>query len=822
MTMMALTRKRHRAFHLWALALALLLVGALAIGLRGDRASAIAEGDVQFTVSQSPAGGSMVQVGSTASFVVTPTVTNAPFNIPLYIEFLTPSGLVYTGSNAPGGITCALIPATDDVRCDYGNVVAGPIVPITLNFTVSNSVATAASQFQARAGAADGGPDLASDGDDSFANAGTLTVFSPSTIAAAGSGTPAAVFEGSSTTYTATVQNNSAASTGTFNSSVVFTNGTVTGVTCTTSGTNGASGGSGTPTATCTASALATGETLTITATVAATNTTTGADITATISVPALGISQAGTPVTVDELGLDSTGSTLAAGTAINVCTALVVADITDDAAAGAAQPGSAALIGQVSLSPLLTTADFQVTGPGVGSVTAATGCGALQSGVRFTPSTAGAYSVTALYNTGGTNVLSLTVGGGAPSNPVPTATNLAPSSANAGSGAFTLTVTGTGFVNGASVVRWNGVDLTTAFNSSTSLSASVPAANVLSAGSATVTVFTATPGGGTSNGLTFTINSAPNPVPSVSGLSPNAIGSGSAGFLMTVTGTNFVAGSVVRWNGADLATSFSSSTSLSATVPAANVASAGAANVTVFNPAPGGGASVTPQVFTITAGATKLAFTTQPGAGVAGSALDAQPVVAVQTAANATVTSDSTTVVTLTLNGAGTLTCTGGLSKTAAAGVATFAGCAVSAAGTGFTITASATSLTSATSATFDVSAAPPTSSTQLTVSNPANLPIPRSRLAFESSTGSLTATAVNFIIKRKADGLYWNATTAEWQSDLVLNVAVHGSGAVWSLAISGEDRRAFAETIVTLEMRATVGTTVYVNASIPELTIR
>lgn len=822
MTMMALTRKRHRAYHLWALAVGLLMVGAVGLAVRSDQASALSDDDITFSVSQSPAGGSMVQVGSTVTFTITAT-TSIPLS-PL-LDFAYPAGLVYvSGSSTPAAVTCSNgQPGPGIVRCDYGSDdTLGSLVPVTLTFTVGSTSTTAASQFSMRQSGIDNSPDSASDNGDSFATAGTLTVFSSTTIAAAGSGAPATVFEGATTTYTATLTNSSGASTGSFETSVVFTNGTVTGVSCTTTGSNGASGGLGTPTATCTGSTLADGEALTIVATVVASNTTNGGDITALVSAPKLGISQAGAPVAVDELGLDFTGSTLSVGTPINVCTAAVVADAPNDAAAGAAQPGTSALIGQISQSPLLTTADFQVSGPGVGAVTAATGCATSQSGVRFTPSLGGAYSVTTLYNTGGTNVLSLTVGGGPANNPVPTASLLTPSAVSAGSGAFTLTATGTGFVDGASVVRWNGAALSTTFVDSNTLEAVVPAANVLSAGSASVLVVTATPGGGTSNVLTFTISAAPNPVPTISGLSPSTIGAGAAQFQLAVTGTNFVAGSVVRWNGANLTTAYGSATTLTATVPAANVVAAGAANVTVFNPAPGGGASVTPQVFTITAGASKLAFTTQPGTGIAGAALAAQPIVAVQTAANTTVTSDSTTVVTLALNGTGTLTCTGGLSKTATAGVATFAGCSVSAAGTGFTITATATSLTSATSGTFDVAAAPPTSSTQVTVSNPANAPIPRSRLSFNVSTGSLSATAVSFIVKRKADGKYWNAATGAWQTELVLNAGVHGTGSAWALAVVGEDRREFAGTVVTLEVRATVSGTVYFNAAIPELTIR
>lgn len=823
MTMMALTRKRHRGLHLWLLALGLLAIGLAAVSLPRSSVHAIAEGDVQFAVTQSPAGGATVQVGSTLTLDVQATVTNAPVGIPLYFEFDYPAGLAFaSGVSSPPGVTCTdNVPSAGVVRCDYGLVLAGPRVPLTLTFTVSASIVTSASQAMIRGGASDGAPDTAADGsDDTYNGAGAITVFSSSLITAGGSGTPSTVFEGSPTTYTATLVNTSGVSTGSFNSALVFTNGIVTGVTCqTNAASNGAAAGSGTPTATCTGSNLAPGDTLAIAATVAAANTSNGADITAALSAPALGISTALSGVTVDELGLDFTGGPLTIGQPINVCTASVAADVTDDSAAGSAQPNNSSLIGQTSSNVLLQVGDFQVSGPGVGSVTAATGCATNQSGVRFTPSASGSYTVTALYNTGGTNVLSLNVGGA--SNPVPAITLLSPSTATAGGAQFTLTVTGSNFV-AASTVNWNGVPLATTYAGATSLTATVPAANVANPTTANVTVTSPMPGGGTSNALPFTVSAAPNPVPTVSALSPNAVGAGAAQFSMTVTGTNFVAGSVVRWDGVDLSTTYNSTTSLTATVPAAKVAAAGAANVTVFNPAPGGGTAVTPVTFTITASASQLAFTTQPGAGVAGSALAAQPVVAVQTSANATVTSDSSTSVTLSLNGSGTLTCTGGLTKTVSAGVASFAGCSVSPAGTGYTITASATGLTSATSGAFDVSAAPPTSSTQVTVSNPASTPIPRSRLTFAVGTGSLDASAVSFIIKRSSDGKYFNVTSGEWQTDLVLNTAIHGSGSGWSLEITGEARREFAGTAVTLEARVTAGSTVYVNATIPELHTR
>ncbi len=173
--------------------------------------------------------------------------------------------------------------------------------------------------------------------------------------------------------------------------------------------------------------------------------------------------------------------------------------------------------------------------------------------------------------------------------NPVPTATTLTPSSTLAGGSAFTLKVTGTNFV-ATSKVQWNGHNRTTTFVDSTTLNASILDTDIASAGTPTVTVFNPTPGGGTSNGLTFTIN---NPVPHIANLSPDNATAGGPSFTLTVNGTSFVKTSAVNWNGTALNNPhFVSSTQLTVTVPAANIANAGTASVSVTNPAPGGGTS--------------------------------------------------------------------------------------------------------------------------------------------------------------------------------------------------------------------------------------
>jgi hypothetical protein len=172
----------------------------------------------------------------------------------------------------------------------------------------------------------------------------------------------------------------------------------------------------------------------------------------------------------------------------------------------------------------------------------------------------------------------------------LPTLASLSPSSAVAGGASFTLTVTGTNFITG-SIIRWNGVDHSTTYVSATQLTTAITASDIATPGSVPVTVYNPAPGGGTSGALTFTISS-PNPVPTLASLSPSSAVAGGADFTLTVTGTNFITGSVVRWNGADRATTFVSSTQVTAAIPASDIALARSTNVTVFNPTPGGGTS--------------------------------------------------------------------------------------------------------------------------------------------------------------------------------------------------------------------------------------
>lgn len=197
-----------------------------------------------------------------------------------------------------------------------------------------------------------------------------------------------------------------------------------------------------------------------------------------------------------------------------------------------------------------------------------------------------GSLSITVINSSSGSSsgALTFTV-----TNPGPTLSSISPQSVVAGSAAFTLTVNGSNFVSG-SVVQVNGANRTTSFASSTRLTATVPASDVAGAGNLSITVSNPAPGGGTSGALTLTVTNPPPPA--LTSISPGSVLAGSAGFTLTVNGSNFVSGSVVQVNGSNRATTFISATGLTAAVPASDVANAGNLSIKVFNPAPGGGTS--------------------------------------------------------------------------------------------------------------------------------------------------------------------------------------------------------------------------------------
>jgi hypothetical protein len=191
-----------------------------------------------------------------------------------------------------------------------------------------------------------------------------------------------------------------------------------------------------------------------------------------------------------------------------------------------------------------------------------------------------------------------------APVAPVPTIVSFTPSAAPAGT---TVTVTGTNLLN-ASVVTLNGVAIADfVVVDATTLTFDVPP------GATSGLIDITTPGGTVSSTSAFTVT-APNPIPTITSLTPPTAVVGSGQITLTITGTGFISGSEVHFNGTALATTQVSSTQLTAVVPTSALVTVGSYAVTVANPAPGGGVS-TDATFTVTAPAPTISSFT-PGTG--------------------------------------------------------------------------------------------------------------------------------------------------------------------------------------------------------------
>jgi len=192
------------------------------------------------------------------------------------------------------------------------------------------------------------------------------------------------------------------------------------------------------------------------------------------------------------------------------------------------------------------------------------------------------------------------------------TLTNISPSGLPAGTDSFLLTVNANvanGF-NNTTVIQWNGQKLATSlFVDTITMTATVPASLLAKPGTAFVNTLTKQSGtgqNGLSNTLAFNIYGAPNPVPTLTSVTPGsapACGTSctNAAVTITVVGTNFLPGSN---NGGSLVTladkltpmqqpasltitSFSD-TQIQAVIPGAFLANPDTATISVLNPGNG------------------------------------------------------------------------------------------------------------------------------------------------------------------------------------------------------------------------------------------
>jgi hypothetical protein len=169
--------------------------------------------------------------------------------------------------------------------------------------------------------------------------------------------------------------------------------------------------------------------------------------------------------------------------------------------------------------------------------------------------------------------------------------TSVTPSSIVAGTPGTTITVSGFGFST-ASIVQWNGSPLLTTINwffGALQLVATVPAADLASVGTASVTVSTPGLTPAISNAVTVSITNAP--APALTSIYPGG-GPLNQPQQLTINGTGFSPTSTVLVNGTVIPSTYASPTQLNATLSALNTAAPGNLNITVNTPAPGGGVS--------------------------------------------------------------------------------------------------------------------------------------------------------------------------------------------------------------------------------------
>jgi hypothetical protein len=223
-------------------------------------------------------------------------------------------------------------------------------------------------------------------------------------------------------------------------------------------------------------------------------------------------------------------------------------------------------------------------------------------------------------------------------SNPAPTLTGISPAS-GAAAGGTAVTITGSGFLAGATVSLGGTQATGVTVMSSTSITAITPAH---AAGTVNVIVTNSDTQSGTlTQGFTYTAVS--NPAPTLTGISP-ASGTAAGGTAVTITGTGFLAGATVSLGGTQATgVTVMSSTTITALTPAH---AAGAVNVVVSN--------AEQQAGTLADGYTYTSITAGLGLGVPSGGSSSATIVAGQTA-----------TYTLSIGGAGlsgtaSLSCTG------------------------------------------------------------------------------------------------------------------------------------------------------------------
>ncbi len=241
---------------------------------------------------------------------------------------------------------------------------------------------------------------------------------------------------------------------------------------------------------------------------------------------------------------------------------------------------------------------------------------------------TAGTLSIT-VKNPGAGSSNALTFTTKSSGNAVPTISSVSPSSAALGASTpTTITITGTGFMNGGQQANTTAVywrmpgegaaghighisNYTTVVNSATQITITIPPGVVFdTAGTHGVSVANPPSGGGQSKEFLFTVTGT-NPVPDIASIAPaGPFGTGTGDVALTLTGPapgpSFVSRTVVTASAAGIPTSFLGrcgvlGNTCKVTLRAALMTKAATFTITATSPAPGGGAGTTATVTVVT-----------------------------------------------------------------------------------------------------------------------------------------------------------------------------------------------------------------------------
>jgi hypothetical protein len=163
---------------------------------------------------------------------------------------------------------------------------------------------------------------------------------------------------------------------------------------------------------------------------------------------------------------------------------------------------------------------------------------------------------------------------------PTPTITVLNPNTVNAGGAAFMLEIVGTNFASGAQAFA-NGLTRATTRVDSSHVMARILSSDINTPGSILITV--SNPSTPQSNAVTLTV--VGTNVAIISSINPQQVTEKSGQFTLSVTGSGFVSGAMVQWNGSNRGTTFVDSQHLTAIVLASDITNPGQALITVENP---------------------------------------------------------------------------------------------------------------------------------------------------------------------------------------------------------------------------------------------